>query len=87
MVPEAGIEDVESPGPATTTRTAGWACRPTRSSAGCGLPRSRASEAARPVNAFWIVILILVFFAIHAGRLQTGWTWLGLISPLVATHR
>ena len=28
--------------------------------------------------------MILVFFAIHAGRLQADWTWLGLISPLVA---
>jgi len=26
----------------------------------------------------------VVFFAIHAGRLQSSWTWLGLISPLVA---
>ena len=40
--------------------------------------------AALPIDAFWIIVLILVFFAIHAGRLQADWTWLGLISPLVA---
>jgi hypothetical protein len=40
--------------------------------------------AALPVDTFWIIVMILVFFAIHAGRLQTDWTWLGLISPLVA---
>jgi uncharacterized membrane protein HdeD (DUF308 family) len=41
-------------------------------------------RAALPVDAFWIVTLIAVFFAIHAGRLQSDWTWLGLVSPLVA---
>ena len=40
--------------------------------------------AALPIDNFWIIVLILVFFAIHAGRLQAHWTWLGLISPLVA---
>ena len=40
--------------------------------------------AALPIDAFWIIVLIVVFFAIHAGRLQADWTWLGLISPLVA---
>ncbi|HSE88250.1 MAG TPA: DUF308 domain-containing protein [Candidatus Binatia bacterium] len=40
--------------------------------------------AAQPIDGFWIMVLILVFFAIHAGRLQTNWSWLGLISPLVA---
>jgi uncharacterized membrane protein HdeD (DUF308 family) len=41
-------------------------------------------HTALPLDAFWIVTLVLVFFAIHAGRLQGGRTWLGLISPLVA---
>ena len=40
--------------------------------------------AALPIDNFWIIVLIVVFFAIHAGRLQADWTWLGLISPLVA---
>jgi uncharacterized membrane protein HdeD (DUF308 family) len=43
-----------------------------------------AELAARPVDASWIGTLIVVFFAIHAGRLQSAWTWLGVISPLVA---
>jgi hypothetical protein len=37
--------------------------------------------AALPIDTFWIIVLILVFFAIHAGRLQADWTWLGLMSP------
>lgn len=52
-----------------------------------GRLRAAAIEQERiaiPVNSFWIVTLIVVFFAIHAGRLQSSWTWLGLISPLVA---
>ncbi len=52
-----------------------------------GRLRAAAIEQERvalPVNTFWIVTLIVVFFAIHAGRLQATWTWLGLISPLVA---
>jgi Short repeat of unknown function (DUF308) len=52
-----------------------------------GRLRAAAAErelAALHLDAFWIIVLILVFFAIHAGRLQTDWTWLGLISPLVA---
>ena len=40
--------------------------------------------ATLPIDTFWIIVMILVFFAIHAGRLQADWTWLGLISPLVA---
>ena len=50
------------------------------------LGRLRAAGAERElaamhIDAFWIIVLILVFFAIHAGRLRTDWTWLGLISP------
>ncbi len=41
-------------------------------------------RAALPIDTFWIIVMVLVFFAIHAGRLQADWTWLGLISPLVA---
>ena len=85
MVPEAGIEDVEI-ARSSNDHPDGRLGLPAHAELG----RLRASaverlEASSPVNAFWIVILILVFFAIHAGRLQTGWTWLGLISPLVAT--
>jgi uncharacterized membrane protein HdeD (DUF308 family) len=52
-----------------------------------GRLRAAAIEQERialPVDTFWIVTIVLVFFAIHAGRLQSSWTWLGLISPLVA---
>jgi uncharacterized membrane protein HdeD (DUF308 family) len=41
-------------------------------------------EAARPVNARWCWLLIVVFFAIHFGRMRVYWTPVGIIDPLVA---
>jgi uncharacterized membrane protein HdeD (DUF308 family) len=34
---------------------------------------------------YWSMALIVVFFAIHVGRLRAEWTWLGMISPASAT--
>jgi uncharacterized membrane protein HdeD (DUF308 family) len=84
LTPEEGLEDVDLA--EATNAHPDWRL---------GLPahpefgrlRAAAIEEERialPVNAFWIVTLVVVFFAIHAGRLQSSWTWLGLISPLVA---
>jgi uncharacterized membrane protein HdeD (DUF308 family)/3',5'-cyclic AMP phosphodiesterase CpdA len=45
-----------------------------------------ADVASRaPTDFYWSVIFILVFFAIHVGRLDAEWTWLGMLSPAVAT--
>jgi uncharacterized membrane protein HdeD (DUF308 family) len=45
-----------------------------------------ADAASRaPTDLFWSVIFIVVFFAIHVGRLDAEWTWLGMLSPAVAT--
>jgi uncharacterized membrane protein HdeD (DUF308 family) len=38
-----------------------------------------------PVETYWSAMLVLTFFAIHIGRLEAEWTWLGMISPAVAT--
>ncbi|HEX4913397.1 MAG TPA: metallophosphoesterase [Vicinamibacterales bacterium] len=38
-----------------------------------------------PTDLYWSAIFVLVFFAIHVGRLDAEWTWLGLLSPAVAT--
>src|SRR5688572_22697252 len=38
-----------------------------------------------PTDMYWSVIFIVVFFAIHVGRLDAEWTWLGMLSPAVAT--
>ncbi|HEX7283169.1 MAG TPA: metallophosphoesterase, partial [Vicinamibacterales bacterium] len=38
-----------------------------------------------PTDLYWSSIFVLVFFAIHVGRLDAEWTWLGLLSPAVAT--
>ena len=42
-----------------------------------------ASRAA--TDLYWSVIFIVLFFAIHVGRLDAEWTWLGMLSPAVAT--
>ena len=38
-----------------------------------------------PADFYWSVIFVITFFAIHVGRLHAEWTWLGLLSPAVAT--
>jgi uncharacterized membrane protein HdeD (DUF308 family) len=38
-----------------------------------------------PTDFYWSVIFVLVFFAIHVGRVDAEWTWLGMITPGVAT--
>lgn len=45
-----------------------------------------ADAASRaPTDFYWSVIFVAVFFAIHVGRLDAEWTWLGMLSPAVAT--
>ena len=45
-----------------------------------------ADAASRaPTDLYWSVIFIVLFFAIHVGRLDAEWTWLGMLSPAVAT--
>ena len=38
-----------------------------------------------PMEFYWSVIFVVVFFAIHVGRLDSEWTWLGMITPAAAT--
>ena len=38
-----------------------------------------------PSDIYWSVIFVVVFFAIHVGRLDAEWTLLGMLSPAVAT--
>jgi uncharacterized membrane protein HdeD (DUF308 family) len=38
----------------------------------------------RPIDAYWCWIFILLFFAIHVGRMRVDWNLVGMISPLVA---
>jgi uncharacterized membrane protein HdeD (DUF308 family) len=45
----------------------------------------KEQEAARrSLNAAWCWIFVLVFFAIHIGRMRVYWTPVGMIDPLVA---
>lgn len=47
---------------------------------------ARADASSRaPTDFYWSVIFVVVFFAIHVGRLDAEWTWLGMLSPAVAT--
>lgn len=43
-----------------------------------------AGEQA-PSDFYWSAIFVMVFFAIHVGRLDAEWTMLGMVSPAVAT--
>ncbi len=47
-----------------------------------------AVEAEEPArdrrDIHWVVTLAFVFFAIHVGRMGWNWTWLGLVSPIIA---
>lgn len=49
--------------------------------------REAQSEAVwrTPTDFYWSVIFVVVFFAIHVGRLDADWTWLGMITPAAAT--
>jgi uncharacterized membrane protein HdeD (DUF308 family) len=38
-----------------------------------------------PTDFYWSVIFVAVFFAIHVGRLDAEWTFLGMITPAAAT--
>ncbi len=45
-----------------------------------------AHAATRTSTEFyWSVVFVVVFFAIHVGRLEADWTFLGLLTPAVAT--
>jgi Calcineurin-like phosphoesterase len=49
--------------------------------------RSRAESISfvAQTEFYWFVVAALVMFATHLGRMRSADTWLGLISPLVAT--
>ncbi len=44
-----------------------------------------AAALRTPTDFYWSVIFVVVFFAIHVGRLDSEWTLLGMLSPAVAT--
>ncbi len=46
---------------------------------------TRTKESARrSIDAYWCWTFVIVFFAIHAGRMRAYWTPVGMIDPLVA---
>ncbi|HET9706604.1 MAG TPA: DUF308 domain-containing protein [Vicinamibacterales bacterium] len=48
--------------------------------------RAIVDAASRtPIDVHWSGILVVVFFAIHLGRADATFTWLGLLTPAVAT--
>ncbi len=49
--------------------------------------REALADAAwrTPTDFYWSVIFVVVFFAIHVGRVDADWTWLGMITPAAAT--
>jgi uncharacterized membrane protein HdeD (DUF308 family) len=47
--------------------------------------RAASAPAVRQAEGCWFIIAGIVLFATHLGRMQSSDTWLGLISPFVAT--
>jgi Calcineurin-like phosphoesterase len=47
--------------------------------------RAANLTAVRRVEAYWLLVAGIVLFATHVGRMRSYDTWLGLISPFVAT--
>lgn len=45
---------------------------------------SEAEDVRRPIDFYWIITLILTLFFIHVSRMSVEFTFVGLISPLVA---
>ncbi len=43
------------------------------------------ARSRTPTDFYWSVIFVIVFFAIHVGRLDAEWTWLGMLTPASAT--
>ena len=43
------------------------------------------ARSRTPSDFYWSVIFVVVFFAIHVGRLDAEWTWIGMLTPAVAT--
>lgn len=41
-------------------------------------------DERRSIDAYWCWMFVLVFFAIHIGRMQVYWNLVGMVSPLVA---
>jgi uncharacterized membrane protein HdeD (DUF308 family) len=92
-VAAAGWRMLVSPDP-TAAATAGAAAGTTHPDAKLALPPSEAltqSAAAgqwrniRASDIELLLTLVAVFFAIHLGRMQTADSWLGIVSPFVAT--
>lgn len=47
--------------------------------------RAASAPAVARIELYWLLVAGLVLFATHLGRMQSGDTWLGLVSPFVAT--
>ena len=43
------------------------------------------ARSRTPTEFYWSVIFVVVFFATHVGRVDAEWTWLGMLTPAVAT--
>jgi uncharacterized membrane protein HdeD (DUF308 family) len=41
-------------------------------------------DRRRAIDAYWCCVFVILFFAIHVGRMRVYWTPVGMIDPLVA---
>ena len=47
--------------------------------------RASSAGVVGQVNTYWLLVIAAVLFATHVGRMRSTDSWLGLISPFVAT--
>ena len=43
------------------------------------------ASSRAPTDLYWSLVFIVLCLAIHIGRLDAEWTWLGMLTPAVAT--
>ena len=43
------------------------------------------ARSRTPADFYWSVVFVVVFFAIHVGRLDAEWTFVGMVTPAAAT--
>jgi uncharacterized membrane protein HdeD (DUF308 family) len=77
------LDDFSEPEDAHPNRSLGLPAHPI-----IGFVHREAIADARsrtPADFYWSVVFVVVFFAIHVGRLDAEWTWLGMLTPAAAT--
>ncbi len=75
-------ETLEAPAPSHPDRRLALAPHPALQ--GIAAKVHEEEDSRRAIDAYWQLTLLLVFFAIHAGRTSAEWTLVGMAAPFLA---